>query len=185
MKKEFTSGESWNSASVAGLAMAALTIALQLLSGLCGKVGGVAGGFLGFIALIAKVTICIYTFKALMKRFCDTHSDVDYPRLQRYGLKLALFSSIIVAAFAVVELLLIKPDSVNEITEAFRSAYSSMMDSNAEAALEKMLPKMPLYMGIGNLIYCFLWGWILSTVFARSLRSDNPFEDNEEPVDNQ
>lgn len=185
MKKEFTSGESWNSAAIAGLILAVATIAAELVSSLCGKIGGFAGGFLGFIAWAGKLVLCAVLFRYLMLKFKSSYDGVEYPHLQRYGLKLALFSSIIVAAYSTVNLLFINPTSFEEIMDVMRTSYSSMLDSNSEAALEKMMPKMPYYMAIGTLIYCFLWGWILSTVFARSLRSDNPFEDIEEPVDDQ
>ena len=59
------------------------------------------------------------------------------------------------------------------------------MDSNSEAALEKMMPKMPIYMGIGTCIYCFLWGWLYSTIFARSIAPNDPFSDTEDTIDNQ
>ena len=185
MKKEYTSGASWNSASIAGLAMAAVTIVFELVAGLCGKVPGVGGGFLGFLIWAAKLVICALTFRYMLKKFHESYSDVDSSRLKNYGLKLALFSSLLVAAYSLVNLLVISPDSIDTIMQSVRESYASMLDSNSEAALEKMLPKMPVYVGVGTVIYCFLWGLVYSSVFARSLRSDNPFEDIEEPVDDQ
>mgnify|MGYP002625724097 CR=1 FL=1 len=185
MKKEFTSGESWNSAAIAGLALAAVTIAAEILASLCGKIGGFAGGFLGFIVWAGKLALCAVAFRLLMNRFRNSFSEVDYPRLQRYGLKLALFSSILVAAYSTANLLLINPGTFDEILDVMRTSYSSMLDSNSEAALEKMMPKMPYYMAIGTLVYCFLWGWLYSTVFARSAAVDDPFAEDDETIDNQ
>lgn len=187
MKKEFTSGESWNSASIAGLVLAVLTIAAETISALCGKVNGIAGGFLGFMAWAGKLVLCAMVFKKFMVRFHSTYEGVDYPRLQRYGLKLALFSSIVVAAYSIINLLVINPGAMDDILEVFRTSYSSMMDSNTEAAFQKMLPKMPYYMAFGTLIYCFLWGWLYSTLFARSAVPNDPFADidNEETIGNQ
>ena len=180
MKKEFTSGESWNSAAIAGLILAVATIAAEFVSALCGKIGGFSGDFLGFIAWAGKLVLC-----AVMLKFKSSYDSVGYPELQRYGLKLALFSSLVVAAFSLVNILVINPGTMDEITEVFRTSYSSMMDSNAEAALEKMMPKMPYYMAIGSLIYCFIWGWLYATIFAKSAAPDDPFEDIEEHVDDQ
>ena len=185
MKEEYTTGESWNSAAIAGLVMASLTISAELVAALCGKVNGFLGGFLAFLAWAGKLVACAMMFRYLMRKFHSSFSGVDYPAMQRYGLKLALFSSLVVAACSLVNILVINPGTLDEITDVFRTSYSSMMDSNAEAALEKMLPKMPVYMGIGTFIYCFLWGWLYSTIFARSIAPDNPFSETEDTIDNQ
>ena len=69
---------------------------------------------------------------------------------------------------------------------AFREMICSDTVEQREAALEKMLPKMPYYMAIGSFIYYFLWGWLYSTLFSKSIAPDNPFEeDDQETVDNQ
>ena len=186
MKKDYTSSDAWNNAAIAGLVMAAVTIAAELITALCGKIGGVAGGFVSFIAWAGKMVLCAMMFKWLMTKFHSSYKDVDYPRMQRYGLKLALFSSLIGAAYSVVNLLVINPGALDEILSVMRESYSSMLDSNSEAALEKMLPKMPYYMAIGSFIYYFLWGWLYSTLFSKSIAPDNPFEeDDQETVDNQ
>ena len=185
MKKEYTSGDSWNSAAIAGLVLALVTIAVEFVSSLCGKVNGVAGGFLGFLTWAAKMVICATMFRYLMKKFHSSFSGVEYPNMQRYGLKLALFSSLVVAAYSLLNLLVINPGALDDITEVFRTNYASMMDSNAEAALDKMLPKMPAYMGIGTFIYCFLWGWLYSTIFAKSITPNDPFSETEDTIENQ
>ena len=185
MKKEFTSGESWNSAAIAGLILAVATIAAEFVSALCGKIGGFAGGFLGFIAWAGKLVLCAVLFRYLILKFKSSYDGVGYPELQRYGLKLALFSSLIVAAYSTVNLLFINPTSFEEIMDVMRTSYSSMLDSNSEAALEKMMPKMPYYMAIGSLIYCFIWGWLYATIFAKSAAPDDPFSEPDEQIDNQ
>ena len=185
MKKDFTSGDSWNNAAIAGLILAVVTIAMETIGGLCGKLGGFTGSFLGFIVWAGKLILCAVVFSKLLKRFHNEYTDVDYSRLQRYGLKLALFSSLLVAAWSIINLLYIKPDAFEEMMDVMRTSYSSMMDSNTEAAMEKMLPKMPFYLAIGSFIYCFIWGWLYSTLFSRSTANDDPFADSEETIDNQ
>lgn len=185
MKKEFSSGESWNSAALAGLVMAAVTIAAELIGALCGKITGFIGGVTHFLAWAGKLVICAVMFRYLMKRFHASFEGVDYARLQRYGMKLALFSSIIVAAYSVVNFLVFTPGSMEEVMATVKETYASMLDSNSEAALEKMMPKLPYYTAIGSLIYCFLWGWVYSTLFARGIVPNDPFSGKEESIDNQ
>lgn len=185
MKKDYSSGASWNSAAIAGLIMAAVTIAAELIGTLCGKVHGFAGGILNFIAWAGKLVLCAWTFRYLLKKFHSSYQGVEYPELQRYGLMLALFSSLLVAAYSLINLLVINPDSLSEVVDGFRQGYSSMMDSNSEAALEKMLPKMPVYVGIVTVVYCFLWGWVYSSVFSKNIAPSDPFADLKDTPDNQ
>lgn len=185
MTKDYSSSASWNSAALAGLIMAVVTIAVDLVRGLSGRVPGVGGGVLSFFAWAFKMVLCAWTFHYLMKRFHDSFEGVDCFSLKRYGLKLALFSSLIVAAYSLVSLLVIKPDSINEIMNTYRETYASMMDSNSEAALEKMLPKLPVYIGVVTVGYCFLWGWLYSSLFSKSIAPYDPFADIQDSPDNQ
>lgn len=176
MKKEFSSSASWNSAAVAGLVMAIATIILDYLPTLvlAIEIKGFIGSFLVFLVKVAKIAACIYVFKVLMDRFNGT-VKTDYARLQRYGLKVALFSSILVAGFSLVQILVINPEMMTQTIQAVQSTYQNMMDSNTMAAMEKMISKLPVITFFSSLIYCYLWGWILSTTFARRLFPVNAF----------
>ena len=185
MTKDYSSSTSWNSAALAGLIMAAVTIAADLVRGLSGRVPGAGGGVLNFFVWALKMVLCAWTFRYLMKRFYDSFEGVDYFSLKRYGLKLALFSSILVSAYSLVSLLVINPDSISDIMNTYRETYASMMDSNSEAALEKMLPKLPVYIGLVSLGYCFLWGWTYSSLFSKSIAPYDPFADIKDFPDNQ
>ena len=185
MQKEYSSNASWNNAAIAGFIMAVVTICLELARALGTKVPGVTGGFLNFIAWAAKLFICAVTFRALMKRFHRDFDGVDYFALKNYGYRLALFSAILMAAYSAINLLVINPDSVNEIISSFRDSYPAMMDSNSEAAIEKMLPKMPVYTSIITAVYCFLWGTLYTNLFAKSIAPYDPFADFKNTPDNQ
>lgn len=188
MKKEFSSGVSWNSAAVAGLLMAAVTIILDYMPTLLLSLGakGFFGGILVFFVRIIKIIACILLFKVLMFRFNDT-VETDYARLQHYGLKLALFSSILVAGFSLVQILVINPETMTQMIQEVENMYQNMMDSNTMAAMEKMMSKLPAMTFFTSLLYCYLWGWILSTSFTRKLYPANAFGErgtNDQNTDN-
>ncbi len=184
MKKEYSSSASWNSAALAGVILAAVTIAMDLVSNLAARAGGFGGSLLTFIAWAAKIALCVYIFRFLLIRFYDGFDEVDYERLKGYGMKLALFSSILVTGFSAVQMILLNPDTVSEAMAAAQQSYASMMDSNSQALLEKMMPKMPLYTSIFSLIYCFIWGWTLSIAFSKKIAPYDPFA-NFKDTDNQ
>lgn len=175
MKKEFTSGSSWNSAAVAGLIMGAATIILAIISGLIAKTGGVGGGVLQSLFLFVKIAACILLFKKLMARFKDSFEGVDRPRLYKYGLKIALLSAIIVAGYSLLTIVLADPETLKDTMNKAIEAYSSQLDSNSIAAFEAMQGKIPSIAFFATLIYCFIWGWILSAIESRSMISDDPF----------
>ena len=135
---------------------------------------GMFADLLGGALKIVKIVTCIYLFRVLMLRFFNT-VQTDYARLQRYGLKVALFSSIVVAGFSILQILVINPEMMTQTIHAVQNAYQNMMDSNTMAAMEKMISKLPVITFFSSLIYCYLWGWILSTTFARRLFPVNPF----------
>ena len=178
MKKEFSSSASWNSAAIAGLVMAVATIAADYLTSLPTLLGatGFAVSILVYLLKFAKIIACVYVFRLLMLRFHNNFST-DYTRLQHYGLKVALFSSILVAGFSLAQILVINPDTMTQMVQEVESAYQNMMDSNTMAAMEKMMSKLPAITFFSSLIYCYLWGWILSTTFARRLFPIDPFGD--------
>ena len=185
MQKQYSSNASWNSAAIAGLVMAVVTVAAELIGSLCGKVPGMAGGVLNFLAWAFKLVLCAFTFRFLLRSFHDNFEGVDYFALKRYGLKLALFSAILVTAWSLVKILVINPDTIGQMIQGFKESYASMMDSNTESALEDMLPKMPVYIGIVSLIYCFLWGWLYTGLFSKNIAPFDPFADINSTPDNQ
>ena len=164
MKKEFSSSVSWNSAALAGLVMGTATIILDYLPMLPALLGGegMFADLLGGALKIVKIVTC-------------NTVQTDYARLQRYGLKVALFSSIVVAGFSILQILVINPEMMTQTIQAVQNTYQHMMDSNTMAAMEKMISKLPVITFFSSLIYCYLWGWILSTSFARRLFPVNPF----------
>ncbi len=184
MKKEFSSSTSWNSAALAGLAMAAATIILDYLPTLALAIGinGFLGSFFLFLIKIVKIVACIYVFRLLMLRFFNSY-EVDYTRLQHYGLKLAFFSSILVAGFSLLQMLVISPETMTQVIQEVQSSYQNLMDSNSMAAMERMLSKLPAITFIFSLVYCCLWGWVLSTTFARRLFPVDQF--GERPQDDK
>lgn len=176
MKKEFSSSVSWNSAALAGLVMGTATIILDYLPMLPALLGGegMFADLLGGALKIVKIVTCIYLFRVLMLRFFNT-VQTDYARLQRYGLKVALFSSIVVAGFTMLQLLVINPDMIAQMVKSTQEAYQGMMDSNTATAMEKMMNMIPAFTFVFTLLYCYLWGWMLSTAFARRLFPVNAF----------
>ena len=63
--------------------------------------------------------------------------------------------------------------------------YSSMMDSNSMAMLEKMEDSYPQILFFSNLIYCFIYGTVLSAILSRSIPKNDPFASYGNEADEQ
>ena len=74
-----------------------------------------------------------------------------------------------------LQLLVINPDMVAQMVKSTQEAYQGMMDSNTATAMEKMMNMIPAFTFVFTLLYCYLWGWMLSTAFARRLFPVNAF----------
>ena len=56
-------------------------------------------------------------------------------------------------------------------------AYAQILDSNTLSQMDKMLGKMPQITFFSNLIYCFIFGTVLSAILSRNIPSKDPFAD--------
>ena len=184
MEKELNSGAIWNSAALAGLQLGLATIALTLASSLAADLSGLAGGLLRFLLWAAKLVCCILLLRRLLRRFQQKNEAPDGRTVYKFGLRTVLFSSLLVAAYAAVTLLLTdKGEFMEQIEEAMVS-LPVKLDSNSRAAMEAMLPKLPFFTLLSTFAYCFLWGWVLTSIFT-SGRNRAIFDGEEESIDNQ
>ena len=117
-------------------------------------------------AVVAKLTQA-----TAGEMLCFVHKVKKFSR----HLKIALFSSILVSGFTMLQLLVINPDMVAQMVKSTQEAYQGMMDSNTATAMEKMMNMIPAFTFVFTLLYCYLWGWMLSTAFARRLFPVNAF----------
>ena len=169
MDKSVSSRELWNKASATGLILALVTIAFGVLGGLTSKVGSaLVSNALPILLGLAKILACIVKLK-------EAHPDAVKQDLMHYGLRIALCSSILVAGYNLLDILVINPDQVSQAVESFRTAYSQFADSNTLNALDALEGKMPVYVFFVTLVYCFVWGWVLAAIFSSSLAPSDPF----------
>jgi hypothetical protein len=54
-------------------------------------------------------------------------------------------------------------------------AAAPMMDSNSLKEIDKMSENLPQLTFFSNLIYCFIYGSILSGILSRNIPSRDPF----------
>ena len=169
----------WNEAGLAGLCLGAVPIVYfgtGMLIGLISpeKTGLVLiGSAVSLLLWVAKLLLCIYLMRSFMQRFSSSNPEADNSHVFRFGCAVAFLSALIYSAFYLAYVGFIAPDTFSTAMEAITS--NPMMDSNSLSAVEEMMPKMPRIAFFANLIYCTLYGTVLSAILSRNIPPENPF----------
>lgn len=167
----------FNDAAVPGLVLALVSIAYELLCYLGGKIdSAVLAGTLSVVLWIAKFVGCILLLRLFMKKYAAADSKVDNSQVFRFGVVAALYSAILYSAFYFAYTTYIVPDMFKDAMDQVVASMSSSLDQASLERVEELIPQMPLYSFIGKLIYCFLFGTVLSAILSRNIPSSNPFE---------
>lgn len=172
----------WDNAGKAGLVLGALCVAYIAVTSFSAKLGTDSKMVAMLISLlntclwIAKFVGCIVLMKYFMKKYAASDKQITNADTFRFGSATALLSGLIYSAFYLAWVLFIQPDS-------FQAAFdmiiqNSGLDPDMFSELENMLPKMPLISFFSNLLYCWLFGTVVSAIFSRNIPSRNPFENN-------
>ena len=156
----------WSDAALYGLVLGIVTIGFSLLHTLAAKVSGIAGGFLGTGLWILKFAGCILLFRYFLQRFAKNRPEAEYEDTKTLGLAVALTSALIVAAYGLADALYIHPEAMQEAMDAAMASYSSMLTSDQMDMMGNMTGSMPVISFFTMLIYCFLFGLVLTFIFA-------------------
>lgn len=176
----------WNEAASPGLVLGLVSIAYLALSMLTGKLAGTGGmafliGLLSFLLWAGKLFLCIWLFRFFLLRFAERNASADNRAVFRFGMVVALYSALLYSGFYLVYLLYINPDAIAQSFELAMQQYSSMMDAASIEAMENMMADMPAISFFSQLIWCWLFGTVLSAIFSKKIPSDasNPFDNGQ------
>lgn len=185
MDNNFNTKDMWNKASAAAPTLALVPILYSLSVLLLDKINAGNTGSYFLLSLfkgllwLGKFSGCIILMKFLMGRFASSFRGVTRKDAYRYGLMLAFLSALVCAAYYLVDILFIQPDLYAEVFDSVLQTNGSMLDSNTRDALERVQDKLPAIGFFCNLIYCFLFGMVLSAIFAGKVVSDDFFDDTD------
>lgn len=182
----------WNKAGKAGLALGLISIAYMMISQLLASGAATTGkafliSLLSLILWTAKFVGCIWLFRFCMKKYADAGTQVTNSDTFKFGMVVALLSALVYSAYYFAYVSFIAPDTIESTMSMVSEQYSAMMTDEAMDALESInIERVSFFF---NLIYCFLFGTVLSAIFSRNIPSRNPFanwqDDSHDSVDNQ
>jgi len=167
----------WNEAGKKGLILAAVTSVFFFLSLLLPtiKMPAVLAGLLSGAVWLGKLVGCIWLVRYFMFKFVGLDKNTTNSDSFKFGCATTFLSSILFSGVQLAYTKLINPEYFQKTIDAAMSAYSSMMDSNTLAAIDQMMPYLPTISFFTSLVYCAVYGVVLSAVLSRNIPSSNPF----------
>lgn len=174
----------WEHAGKAGLVLGGVSIAYMLCTMLTGKLAENAGrylslllGLVNFLLWAAKFAACIYLMRFFMLRFSKADPTADNSRVFRFGARTALLSALLYSAFYLAYVSFIAPDTFEKALDLLQD--NPYLGASEMETVEEMIPRLPSFSFFVNLIYCWLFGTILSAILSRNIPSRNPFTDEQ------
>ena len=95
----------------------------------------------------------------------------------RFGMITAFLSALVYAAVSFANVAFISADMFTEQMNTVMQQMAPMMDSNTMAEMDKTMENLPQITFFSNLIYCFIFGTVLSAILSRNIPSRDPFAD--------
>ncbi len=169
----------WNEAGKAGLALGAVSIIYLFATQFMTNAGmpAFANVLLTGLLWAGKFGGCIWLMIFFMKRFAAGNPDADNRATRRFGTIAALLSALVYAAMSFANVAFISADMFSEQTALLIQQMAPMMDSNTMAQMDRYMENLPQFTFFSNLIYCFIYGAILSAILSRNIPSRDPFAD--------
>ena len=170
-----------NEAAKAALIFGAVSLLYMLLPFVLKET--FVNGLILNILRIVKLVGLIWLMRALMIKLKNKFAGVGRKELVRYGSFIALFSAILVACGTYIYYNILFPDAITAMMDTLLEQIGPMMDSNSMEILESMEGSIDTFETISNLIYCFLYGWVLSLILAPKICPSDIFTEKNTPFE--
>ncbi len=186
MEESLIKKNMWNEAGKAGLALGAVSSIYLFVTKATAliKLGTFLSTVLTMTLWIGKIAGCIWLMMFFMKKFAAGNPEADNRDTRRFGIITSLLSAIVYAAVSFADVAFISADMYKEQIETTIQMLAPMMDSNAMQQMDKTIQNLPQITFFSNLIYCFIYGTILSAILSSNIPSKDPFADYK-PEDQQ
>ena len=167
----------WNMAGKAGLLLGLASAAYLFITQILGQaeINNFLNSALTLILWTAKFVGCIWIMRFFMKRFAAENESVTNSVTFRLGLAMSILSAVVYSAIAFANVAFISPELFEGQMDAVMQQMAPMMDSNSMSVLETYMENLPQITFFSNLIYCFLYGMVLSFILSRNIPSKDPF----------
>jgi hypothetical protein len=127
---------------------------------------------------------CILLMKKYMLDELENHEGMTQLQLYKFGRRVALLSGFILAVVNAVIVSFVPDETLAETLNETMAAMPASMQADAEESVALMMDKFPLFTFLGQWLYCFLYGSILSAIMSRYVAVYSVFKRNSD-IDQQ
>lgn len=179
MKEVVDNKTLWNEAARVGIVFglfSSVCLGLKEAAGLTGSTFVVTAAMI--ILWAVEFFGCILLMKKYMLDELEKHEGMTQLQLYKFGRRVALLSGFILAVVNAVIVSLIPDETLAETLNETMAAMPASMQADAEESVALMMDKFPLFTFLGQWLYCFLYGSILSAVMSRYVSVYSVFKRN-------
>jgi len=182
MKQTLDNNTLWNEAAKAGAFLGGVSVGCLALKELAGTSGS------NFLITAAAVILwaveffgCILIMKNVMLSLRDRYEGVKMADTYRLGRRAALLSGLLLASAQTLFILKMPEAEMTSFVDQVAAALPAGAASRDE--VEGMMGKLPVITFIGQWVYCFLYGTVLSSIMSRYIFLQKLFGGNFPPKD--
>lgn len=157
--------EIWQEAAGAGLLLGLFTVLCSFIGDYAAKIPYV-GLLLSLVVWAVKFGGCIWLMYTRMLKFGQSLTEATKALLQRFGGRTALCSALICAGYLLLDLTVLHPGALASMLDSVMSGMAGSLDSNSRQALDSMIGSMPAILFVFQLVYCYVFGLVLSAVIS-------------------
>ena len=179
MEQNIIQKNMWNTAGKAGLVLGGISTTYLFITQWMGQaeLPAFLTVILTGVLWFAKFGGCIWFMMHFMKSFAAENPEADNRRTFKLGMAIAFLSALVYSAFSFANVAFISPELFTDQMDMLMQQMAPMLDSNTAAQMDKTMQNLPQLTFFSNLIYCFIFGTILSFALSRSIPSKDPFAD--------
>ncbi len=175
MEEKITKQILWNSAAKAGLIFGIISISPMVINQLLAGTNPTLLMIVTNAIWLAKLLGCIFLMRYFFIKLCKKYPEATKKTTFGYGVRIALFSSILLSGYTLLNLTVISPELISEQFAVIRESMASMMDSNTAKILNSIEDKYVELSFFSNLIYPFIYGVVLSSILSSYVPKKDPF----------
>lgn len=159
----------WNHAGTAGLLLGLISSAAMLIGQYFSTVqmSNFWGLLIASILWLAETVSCIGLMCIYMKKFTLEFPEAEAKKIFRFGSAIAFLSAVVYATVTFANIAYISADYYTEQFQILAQQLAPSLDSNSKSVMDKIISNMPQIAFVSNLIYCTLFGTVISSIITR------------------
>lgn len=165
----------WSDAAKYGLILASVSVVINLVTSIFKL-----PAFLNILLSVIKLCASVYLVYYAMRRNNSSYDNVTYGQTFGFGMAVCSLSAIVCTLFTLLTFTVILPDSITTmLNDVFVQLESMGMAGMID--YDTMLRAMPAYLVFSQLIYCIIFGLVVSAIVASFAKKTdmNPFSNQE------